>query len=236
MSTIFEVTIKSRYFQQECLNVMHYLWNGEGSDTVGQASALVAAMGWTGWTIADNYPADSFAEAWQSISHTSVIFESVLARNIYSSTDFYEWLFLLGGSSNAGTAVGTAASPAFAYGFKSSKTRFDIKRGARRMVGVSETNMEAGGVLSAGAMTVLDDVAVKFGAIYDAGEGNTFSPAICKKNRVPVLDGEGEPTGRFKYVFFTDPAVQVANSAFPVTWQAVNTARTQTSRQYGRGR
>jgi len=236
MATIFEVSIRSRYFQQECMNVFHYVWNGAGSDTVGASSALVAAMGWTGWTVENGYPADSFAEVWQAVSHTSVTFESVLVRNIYSNTDFYEWLFLLGGSSNSGLATGVAASPAFAFGFRSSKTRFDIKRGARRMVGVSETSMESGGAISPGTQTVLDIMALEFGEIFDAGEGNSFSPAIVKKNRVPVLDEEGDPTGRFKYVFYTDPAVQVENSAYPVTWQAQTTVRTQVSRQYGRGR
>jgi hypothetical protein len=236
MPALLEVTIQSTYFNQVCMNVFNYLWNGVGDPPPSLSTALIAAMGWTAWTTEDGYPTEGFAYYWQAVSNSAVTFNMVTCRNIYSTTDFYEWLFNLGGSSNSGSGTGEALSPAMAYGFKSSKARTDIKRGARRMVGASEQFVGAGGAVTAGGLAILDEMAMRFSEAFDAGDGNSFIPCIVQKKKVPVLDSEGNPTGRYKYIYYPESENPFDHVASPVTWQPVTTVRTQGSRQYGRGR
>lgn len=236
MATIMEVTVQSTFKNQQCLNVFNYLFNGSGSDPGGLSDALLNGLGYPLWDdTLETYPAGSVAAAYRAISHQEVTFEIITVRNVYSRFDFTEYLFPFAGESAIGASGGESASPALAYGFRSSKVASDIKRGARRLVGVSETNMGSGGVFTPTALIALNSVATAFSAELPAFL-NEFQPCICKKEKVAVLNPDGTPTGRFKYEYYEDPEVQVDNTGAPVTWGAVNTVRTQTSRQYGRGR
>lgn len=236
MPTVMEVTVQGTYFNQQCLNVFNYVYDGVESDPGGLSLSLLSGMGWSEWNSTDSeYPASSMAAQWHAIASASYTFEIVTVRNVYSLYDFTEWLFPFGGASAVGQSGGEAMSPVSCYGFQSSKVRSDIKRGARRIVGVSELNVGSGGVLTPTGAAIANDLAVAFSLSLPAGLGN-FVPAIVKKKKEPVLNPDGTESGRFKYVYYPTPAEQIVNVAAPVTYRAVNTVRTQTSRQYGRGR
>lgn len=236
MPTIMEVTVQGRLFNQETMNVFNYHYDGVASDPGGLASLLLNGLGWPLWDVGSgSYPDTSVAEAWRLAVNGQFTFELITVRNVYSRTDFVEWLFPIAGAARTGAEGGEATSPALTYAFKSSKALADIKRGARRIAGASEPRIEAGGVISVAGLALLNELASTFSSALPAF-GDQFVSCICKKEKLPVLNPDGTPKGRFKYEYFTDIEEQLDNTAFPISWGAVSTIRTQTSRQYGRGR
>lgn len=236
MATIMEVTLQCRWLNQTTINVFNFLWDGIGASPGTLSAALMFQLGWSAWDNDDlEYPPGSFAFALQQLTSTGLQFELVTAKDVYSTTDFYEWLFPFVGGSAAGSQGTATAAPFLSFGFKSSKTRTDIKRGAKRFPGVVSGQLAAGGTWQSTTLTQMADLAGAMSAVLEGPAETNFFSTVCKKNRVPVMSG-GEPTGTFKYEYFTDPLVQIANSAFPVVWDNVTTQRSQTSRQFGRGR
>ena len=236
MPTIMEVTVQGRLFNQQTLNVFNYHYDGVASDPGGLSTILLNGLGWPLWDIVTSqYPDGSVAEAWRLAVNGQFTFEIITVRNVYSRTDFVEWLFPISGAARTGAEGGEATSPALTYALKSSKALADIKRGARRIAGASEPRIEAGGVLSVAGLSLLNELAGTFSSLLPAFD-NQFASCICKKEKVPVLNPDDTPSGRFKYEYFTDIEEQIDNTAYPVIWGAVPTIRTQTSRQYGRGR
>lgn len=236
MATIMEVTLQCRWLGQTTINVFNYLWDGIGASPGTLSAALMFQLGWSAWdTGGDFYPAGSFADKLQNLTSNALQFELVTVKDVYSETDFYEWLFPFPGASNAGSQGTATAAPFLAFGFRSSKTKTTIKRGAKRFPGVVSGQVAAGGAWVAGALEDMAELAAAMSAILEGPSETNFFSTICKKNRVPV-EKDGVPTGTFKYEYFADPLVQIANSAFPVVWDNITTQRSQTSRQFGRGR
>jgi len=131
-----------------------------------------------------------------------------------------------------GQYSGTAASPALSYALTSNRVRSDIRRGQKRLSGVSESAMAAGGVLESAFLTSLSYAASEMSAVleYD-DEGNTltFTPCVLS-----FEEYEPEP-GKRAYRKWATEAAQLSHAAIGVLWSAQDTVRTQVSRQYGRG-
>jgi len=236
MPTIMEVALSCRWNNQITDNVFNFLWDGVGDSPGNLSVALMGQLGWSNWDVGeDSYPDGSFAQAFKQLVSVGLLFDIVTVRDVYSTTDFYEWTFPIPGNASQGSQSSGKASPTLAFGFKSSKTRTDIKRGAKRFPGVVLGQLSDGGTFTAPTLTYMAGLATAMSNVLTAPGSTNFLPAICKKDRVPVMSG-GEPTGTFKYVYFTDSTEQVANTAAPVVWDLVTTQRTQTSRQFNRGR
>lgn len=236
MATIMEVTLQCRWLNQTTINVFNFLWDGIGASPGTLSAALMFQLGWSAWNNDDlEYPAGSFAASLQNLTSTGLQFELVTVKDVYSETDFYEWLFPFVGGSAAGQQGTATAAPFLSFGFRSSKTKTTIKRGAKRFPGVVSGQLGAGGTWIPDTLADMAQLAAAMSAILTGPAETNFFSTICKKERVPVMSG-GEPTGTFKYQYFADPLVQIANSAFPVVWDNITTQRSQTSRQFGRGR
>lgn len=226
---ILELVVTGEFFGQEIINRFHYIGSGTPA-AVTPSFGLVAA---TGFLVADGSPAafdaDTLAWYWQNHVSQDYRFISAYARNLYSETDFYERPYI---ASVVGGQTSESMSPAMAWGFFSNRVRTDVRRGMKRFVGVVESLVAPGGLLTNSARTAFEGWA---GAMSDTltydDEGNTLTyvPAVLSFEEYET------PRGKRAYRKYADPAVQLSHAAVGVSWAAYPQVRTQNSRQYGRG-
>lgn len=226
---ILEAVLSQTYQNQQIINRWYYVSSGTPVG-VSLSLALCSAMG----LVAPTPPSVTFPDltigvALQALQHTDVTFVSTAVRDLYSDSDFYESAYPSG---IFGTAGGTAASPALAYGFFTDRVRQSVRRGAKRIVGVSEDAMGAGGVLVSPFIVPADTLATRMGETlaYTAGGNSlTFVPAVLS------FESYTTPSGRVAYRPYATEAEQLARTAQGVKWSFKPNVRTQVSRQYGRG-
>jgi hypothetical protein len=231
---IYEVTLETEYYNQICINRWNYRMTGTPAAVLG-GFALLSAMGWTAPNVAGNFPDTSLAWGIQALVSDQVKFRMVVARALYSVTDFYEVPFVGG---IVGKDAGQAMSPAIAWGFYTSRTRTDVRRATKRFPGVAEAVVDSGGVVAAAQMAELNAVAAKMSATLTyTDEGNTlsFAPVVCGKERYNVDTKLADPEGT-AYRYYRTLTEQNAHTADSIIWQPYSTVRTQVSRQYGKGR
>lgn len=231
MSTvaILEAVINQSYAGQLAVNRFHYVSSGTPA-SVSLSFALLSAMGF----IPDPPGATTFtpytlADAFENVQNEGVRYLSSYARDLYSVTDFYEVPYP---QIITGDRSGEATSPVLAVGFYSSRVRTDIRRGMKRFVGVSETDVGANGLWAAGfeaSLVYMADLLSATLTYDDEGNTITFVPAILG------LQEYTTPSGKRAYRPYPTEATQLAHVAQGVTWSAYAQVRTQVSRQYGRG-
>lgn len=221
---IYELVLRQDYYGQQTVNRWNYILTGTPAAVTG-AFALIDAVG------AIELETDRLIGLIQALQNTAVNFVDIEARNIFSATDFYTRPFAV--DVNGLFATGQTTSPVNAFGFRTNRVRTDVRRGTKRFVGMTDTQEEAGGVMNAGIQTQMQGIADKMSdAITYDDEGNTltFTPCVCGKEEYTT------PSGRKAYRYYGTEAEQLAHTASGVLWEAYTTVRTQTSRQYGRGR
>lgn len=226
---ILEAVVNQQYSGQLAVNRFHYVSSGTPA-SVTLSFALLSAMGFIpdppGSTTFDE---GTVADAMENIQNSSVRYLSAYARDLYSVTDFYEVPYP---QTITGDRTGEASSPVLAVGFFSNRVRTDVRRGMKRFVGVSESDVGSGGYWETAFNASLELMAGALGdtLTYD-DEGNTltFVPAILGFEEYET------PSGKRAYKKWADPAVQLTHTAQGVAWQAYPAVRTQVSRQYGRG-
>lgn len=227
---IMELVVNQQYQGQLVVNRFHFISGGTPA-AVTRSFALVSASGYlAGNIVSGAFPVPSIARQIQDITSSSLQYLSAYARDLYSDTDFYETPYA---ANVHGSYGGTPASPALAYALTSNRVRSDIRRGQKRLSGVSENAMVDGGQLDSAFLSSLQYVANEMSAVlsYD-DEGNTltFTPAILSYEEYTT------PTGKKAYRKRATPELQLAHAATGVLWTVQDTVRTQVSRQYGRGR
>lgn len=226
---ILETVLSQTYQGQQVINRWYYVSSGTPA-SVSLSFALISAMGLL--EAAGNpalFPAGTIGAALQGMQSSAVTYVSAAARDLYSDTDFYESPYPAGVGGQVG---GVAASPALAYGLTTNRIRQSVRRGAKRVTGVTEDGMIAGGGIEAGYLTQLNTLATRMSATltYD-DEGNTltFVPAVL------AFEPYTTPSGRTAYRKYATEAAQLQRTAQGVLWSPLTTVRTQVSRQYGRG-
>lgn len=237
MPTLMEITLTQSYLGQIAINRFNYIATGTPAATT-LSFALTSAFGavYDQVAIPPAYPPNTIIQALRAIQSTSVIFQGVEARAVYSAVDFYTTGFV---PALSGAAGGEGMSPVLSYGFRSTRVRADIRRAQKRFVGVPEPNAQGGGVLTTATLTLLDTLAARMSAVLtynDEGNTITFSPCVVGKFRYQI---PGSSPARFAYRYAT-PAeggetAQLAKTATGIGWEKYLEVRTQTSRQYGRG-
>jgi hypothetical protein len=226
---ILELVVNQKYYNQLVINRFHYVQSGTPA-AVTPSFALTFATGFAPATGSPpTFESDTLADYFKGSVSLQLQFISVFSRNLYSATDFYEVPYpvpVVGGQ------TGEAASPALAYGLFSNRVRTDVRRGQKRLSGVTETLVDAGGVVSAGQVAGLASLCGKMSDIltYD-DEGNTLSFTPC----VLGLDEYTTDKGNTAYRVFPTESEQLSHTAQGISWQPYTTVRTQVSRQYGRG-
>lgn len=226
---ILELVVQQSYYNQLVVNRYHYISSGTPA-SVTPSFALCYATGYIASRVsAGLFPNATLAGQVQGMQTSGVQTIAAYARNLYSNTDFYESPFP---TPPVGINGGEGLSPAVAYGFYASRVRTDIRRGMKRIVGVSESSQSAGGTITGSSMPALVNIAGQLGATltYD-DEGNTITLVPC----ILGLEEYTTPSGKRAYRPYATEAAQLAHVAQGMTWTPYTSTRTQVSRQYGRG-
>jgi hypothetical protein len=232
---IMELVLQSTYFNQQCISRFNYISVGTPA-AVSLSFALTSAFG----CIYDpdgtpaGYPNPSVFWAIRATQVPTVQYDFVTTKNVYSTTDFYETPFLQAAN---GLRSGNAMSPTAAMGYRTGRVRSDIRRGYKRFVGLSEGDVGDGGVIGAtflsNQMTVCAGYLTEPLTYNDEGNIISFLPCVVKKEKYTPNPLRPE---RVAYKYFDTQTEQEANIATGINFDPYPTQRTQTSRQYGRGR
>ena len=232
---LYEVVLQQSYFGQEIINRWNYIGQGTPAAVSG-SFALAFALGaiYDAVAVPPGYPEDGLMRLIANAQANDVSFDFLSVRNIYSNTDFYETPFL---NPLVGSVSGESLSPFVAFGFRTNRVRSDIRRGMKRLVGVTVTGVTEGGDIAPATMSgLLLPIAEAMTDILEYNdEGNTltFTPAIFGRERyLPDPERPDRPA----YRYYPTENEQEDNAATGILWSPYNTARSQTSRQYGRGR
>jgi len=225
---LYELTLSGTYFNQQVINRFNYVSTGTPASVMG-SFALMSAFGLIPELTV--YPATApFAIMMYGLADDFVINSAVVrAAALYAPEDFYERPFI---TPYAGTNAGEPLSPAMAFGFRTNRVRLDIDRGTKRLCGVTETQVGAGGVLVSGTMDQNAIIAEKWSEVLeydDEGATLSFTPCIVSKEEYTT------PAGKKAYKYYPTLAEQMEHVATSIIWQPYSTVRTQNSRQYGRG-
>jgi hypothetical protein len=223
---ILEVVLRSVMLGQQCVNRWNYVSSGD-SGSVSKSFALVEAMGFV--PSGGEPPADTIMDQLKAMTDAAVTFLEVQARDVYSVTDFYTLPFP---AAYNGEKIGEASAPFVAFGFKTNRVRADIGRGTKRFVGIPEDYLGDGGILNVDGLAAGVALAGLMSEILlypDVGDTISFTPAVVKKIEYVT------PSGKKAYKYRDTEVLQLENTAFPVAWEAYTQARSQVSRQIGRG-
>jgi len=225
---IYELTLVTLYFNQVCINRWNYVMSGTPAAVTG-SFALAFASGFIRTEIDGGFPFGTLANNVRVNLNEGVRFLEVTSRALYSVTDFYASPI---NPPKFGTVAGEGSAPFVAFGFRTNRVRTDIRRATKRLVGVTETDVSTGGVITSTrftALVALADVMSNNLTYTDEGQNLTFAPLVCKKQKYV------SPSGKPAYRYFPTLSEQLDNSATSIIWQPYATVRSQTSRQYGRG-
>lgn len=225
---IMELVVRGTYQGQETVNRWNYLSGGTPA-TVSLSFALAYAFGLIP-TLGVVNPLSVFGRIIGLVNPQALFVESQV-RDVYSVTDFYSVPYSPN-LSGQNLLSGTATAPFNAFGFRTNRTRLDIRRATKRFAGVGEADVENGGTFSANVTGFLPLVAAAMSDVieYD-DEGNTitFSPIVVSKEKYVT------PEGNDAYRYYPTEAAQLAEIATGIVWSEYSTVRSQVSRQYGRG-
>lgn len=233
MSThLYEVTLDGNYLGQQIVNRWNYRSDGDDVPS-GNAFGLVSAMGFT--PVAGLFTADSLAKAITAFTGEEMIYQQVICRAVYVPTDFVDVPFIPGVQ---GEISGQQAeTPFLAAGLRTNRVRTDIGRGYKRFAGLVEGSVEDGGVISEGALGLINTLAGLMSDVLSFTEDAltiAFTPCVVHKKLYHPSEGKNA------YRYFTTEdggeAGQLENIATGITWEAYTQVRSQTSRQYGKGR
>jgi hypothetical protein len=221
---IYEVTLNSTYYGQNCLNRWNYIAGGIPAAVQG-SFGLAFAFGF-----AQPVTAGTIYNRIKLVSSSSVIFTGYRVVNLYDPEDFYSTPF---GSAQNGDIASEGMPPFASYGFRSNQVTLAVARGTKRLVGVVESaSLPGGGVLGTTLSSQLTPLAAAMGEVLTyEDEGNTvsYSPAILSRQ-------EYAPSpGKVAYRKYPTEAEQLEHAAIGISWEPYNTVRSQVSRQYGRG-
>lgn len=231
---LMELVLSQTYANQQCVN----RWNFQSTGTPAAVSLSYALVHAFGAILTDgipplSYPTGTLMHWIRSMQNTGVSFDSIAARDLYSVTDFYETPFQ--GGTN-GTYSGEGMSPAMAFGFRSTRTRLDIRRATKRFVGVSENHVGSFGSIDTSATDIATIVELMGSPLEYDDEGNTitFSPIVLGKERYQT-SAPGVTPVKWAYRKYETEAEQLEHIAVGVAWEAYDNVRSQRSRQYGVG-
>ncbi len=234
MSKLIELVLQANYAGQEIINRFNYLAAGSPAEPVASA-ALIQAFGCIPDTgvYPDGLP---FRRILELVSpDLEFIFAS--ARDVYGDTDFAEIPFVPAAVGLA-TGFGQGESPTVAFGLRTNRIVRNVRRGTKRFAGVGEGGLDALGVLSSTAISLLQDVADTMSATLTQVVGAntyTFEPVVVGKMRYTPPTPTYDPAGT-AYRYWPTLVAQMDHIAINPTWEIYQESRTQTSRQYGKGR
>jgi len=224
MTELLELVLSYTYNNKPCVNRWNYTTDSIPAG-VSLSFALIAAAGGLTQTGDDEFEAGSMFEAIRLPLHAAIKFANVQAKNIYSVTDFYDTPIVTTVTGAVNSSQAMRGNNVF--GFYSSRTRTDIRRGMKRFSGVPEGSVGDFGIVDSGVVPLLDDIAdlmTGYLTYDDSGTPVVFSPCIVHKEKYTT------PSGRDAYRYYASKATQLLNIATSIDWQAYPSTRTQDTR------
>lgn len=223
---LYEVLLRQSYFSRNILNRWNY--NGSGVPAaVSMSFALASAFGGILGELSSDFANDTIMGELQDTQSEAVTFVELQVRALYDVVDFYTIPYAPDVSATQG---GTPMSPFNAYAFQTNRVRTDIRRGNKRIVGVSEQYVGDGGIIEAGMPALLNHLAELMSDTleYD-DEGNTlsFQPAILSYQKHAPDEDHDEDW----YSPYATNALQLDHTALGVAWTLKPYVTTQNSRK-----
>jgi hypothetical protein len=228
---LFEIVLQQSYYGQTLINRWNYISTSTPA-AVTLSFGLTAAFGGIPDPVTHAFPADSIMLFMSQLQNTNLIYASLTALNVYELDDFYTIPYT---SANHGTnGTGDAMSPTAAYGLRSTQVTRAIRAGHKRIGGVPEGMVAAGGVIDTatpGSLLSLAETMSNPLTYDDEGTTLTYIPVVVSKEKK-------HPPGKesWAYYYYATLTEQMAHVAEGVIWSPMGNIRTQTSRQYGRGK
>lgn len=221
---LFEVLLRQEYGGRSVINRWHY--NGSGTPAaVSMSFALTSAFGAIPDPITGNFPSGTVMAELVSVQSEELVYQEVQVTALYDVTDFYATVYP---PAQNGSQGGEPMSPFVAYPFRSNRVRTDIRRGFKRIAGVSNQYTGDLGVIDNGMPGLLEALADEMSANleYD-DEGNTltFQPAILSLELITPV------TNPRKYKLYDTEAEQLDHTALGIVWTAGSFVTTQNSRK-----
>jgi hypothetical protein len=226
---LYELTMRGTFFNQQIINRWNYVSTGIGASVSG-SFGLIDAFGAID-TAGVYPPLKPFQLIMNCLSNLFTVYSlEARAASLYDPEDFYERPFPTPYAGNI--AAGQGTSPALAFGMRTTRVRLDIARGTKRFSGVSEDQIDSGGVIASAALTRLASAADAMSDLLtfdDEGNVISYSPCVVGKQEYTT------PSGKKAYRYYPTLVEQLTHIATGIVWAPYTTVRTQTSRQYGRG-
>jgi hypothetical protein len=227
---LMEVTVQTRYFGQNCINRWNYYSDGSPG-SLSRAVLLANGMGFIRQGDPPAYPSGTVLSAWRNLVPPQVDFVGFNILSVHDEFDLFSQAFVTG-TTGLQENAGDPLPPFAAWGFRSSRTRQDIRRGYKRFVGVGEAQQDNGGNINSTYESYQNDLALAMSVPLTVSEGDVsvvFQPVIVQREEYTT------PSGRKARRYYEDEAEQLEHTMFFITWEAYDQVRSQTSRQYGRG-
>jgi hypothetical protein len=221
---LFEVILRQSYFGRSILNRWHY--NGSGTPAaVSMSFALASAFGAIPSIIDGNFEDGTVLGEMFSVQNESLVYQELQVEALYDVTEFYTTPYP---TSQNGSQGGEPMSPFIAYPFRTNRIRTDIRRGFKRICGVSNQYTGDAGVIDGGMPALLDNLATAMSETleYD-DEGNTltFQPCVLSLELITPV------TNPRKYKLYDTEAEQLDHTALGVVFTAGSFVTTQNSRK-----
>jgi len=234
MAELLEVTLTQSYHEQTFINRWNYRAEGDAPPD-GFAWGLNEAMGFH--PVAGVATSGTILDGILDMQHPDLSAVQAICINPYDPEDFDAQPFI---PRPTGAGGGTGSAPFLAIGFRSNQTRRDIRRATKRFGGIPEDATGAGGAITGGWVALAATMATLMGNVLsltvDAAT-SSYTPCVVKKEKYAVADTD--PV-RYAYRYLgpydeTGRDAQLALIATGITWEPYSDARSQVSRQYGRG-
>lgn len=226
---LYEATLEQRYFGQQCINRWNFQSPTPPSGSSG-AFLCAVAMGAVAGDTAPAFDPGLILGKLQQLQVIQAVYVQLVIKMLYSVTDFYTYAFPSG---TTGAGGGEGLSPVMALGYTSDRTRADIRRSQKRFTGLAESVVDAGGTLTSAFATSAQVLGTIMGnpsvALVD-GVATIFSPVVLGREK---YHPPGKTTWAYRY--WPTEAEQLTHVAPINDFTVKQSARSQTSRQYGRG-
>jgi hypothetical protein len=161
-----------------------------------------------------------------------VVYQNILVENLYDPTDFFDSPYPVTATGVVDSSTVEDLGPLVALGFRTSRVTRAIRRGQKRIAGMTQDDFTGGGFVQASSQGKVDALAGRMGETLtytDEGNTITYTPAILSFEKYTT------PNGNPAYRKYATQAEQLENSATGFLWENYPTLRSQGSRQYGRG-
>lgn len=227
---LYEVTLEQSYYGQQCINRWNYQAPTIPAGSSGAFLAIVA-MGAVEDDDTPAFDASTILGQMKAMQSEGALFVQMIAKNIYSNTDFYTYAFPP--NTRGSNAAADGLPVVCAWGLTSNRTRADIRRAQKRIAGITENMVDAGGTLTVSGLSAGQALGNLMGNPNTAtveSVTTVFNPIVCGREK---YHPEGKTTWAYKY--YPTEVEQLEHIASVTDFTVKPNVRTQVSRQFGRG-